>query len=46
MRGMTFVADFGRNDHRAGAAGSYKADSALALQATFKMERLLRQDIA
>jgi hypothetical protein len=46
MQGLTFVAHFGPGDHRAGLAGSYKASPDLALQGIFKMERLLRQDMA
>lgn len=46
LQGVSFVGHFGPGDHRPGVSGSYRNSPDLALQATFKMERLLRQDIA
>lgn len=43
--GLAFVVKVGQRDHRAGAVGDYKRRPEEALSATFRLERLLRQDL-
>lgn len=46
IRGLVYVAKVAPGDNRAGMAGVYRTEPAKALQATFALERMLRQDVA
>lgn len=44
IRGLVYVAKVAPGDNRVGMAGAYRTCPAKALQATFKLEKYLRED--
>lgn len=46
IRGLAWVVKVGPGDNRADMVGEYRKHPELALKATFKLEALLRDDLA
>lgn len=44
LQGLSFVAKFGRSDHRAGVVGDYQQNRAEAVYAAMRMKRQLLEE--